>query len=62
MKFNPSGLGILNLSGFKLWRSDRACAPRRTIRARNIAAEIKFRATGSVMRRYEILTPLNKTV
>ena len=22
LKFNPSGLGILNLSGFKLWRSD----------------------------------------
>lgn len=22
LKFNPSGLGILNLSGFGLWRSD----------------------------------------
>lgn len=22
LKFNPSGLGILNLSGFRLWRSD----------------------------------------
>ncbi|EEV18058.1 hypothetical protein CAMGR0001_0813 [Campylobacter gracilis RM3268] len=31
------------------------------IRARNIAAEIKFRAAGAVMRRYEILTLLSKT-
>ena len=62
LKFNPSGLGILNLSGSGLWRSDLVYAPRpNRIRARTIAAEIKFRATGAVMRRYEILTLLNKT-
>lgn len=31
LKFNLSGLGILNLSGSGLWRSDLACAPRRAV-------------------------------
>ena len=62
LKFNPSGLGILNLSGSGLWRSDLVYAPRpNRIRARTIAAEIKFRAAGVIMRRYEILTLQNKT-
>ena len=63
LKFNLRGLGILNLSGSGLWRSDLVYAPRPSrIRARTIAAEIKFCAAGAVMRRYEILTHLNKTV
>ncbi|WP_298703866.1 hypothetical protein [uncultured Campylobacter sp.] len=61
MKFNPNGLGILNLSGFGLWRSDLLARRAKPYPLRIIAAEIKFRATGTVMRRYEILTLLNKT-
>jgi len=46
--------------GFGGWICLRAAQDR--IRARIIAAEIKFRATGAVMRQqYEILTLLSKT-